>query len=68
MYKYEIEATNIQGARAHDFIGRKFKSINAALRAFDSVYKRKGFRISIIGHDGIDGNPYRLKVIKSTFR
>lgn len=68
-YPYTIEATNIQGAIALDFIGRHFKTMKGALEAFDRLYTRKGFQIVIFKSD-----PERCyervvaRIVKSTFR
>ncbi len=71
---YEIEAGNIQGARAPEFINKRFTSMSDALWSFDAMYARKGFKITIVKYvlmqnDGYWINePVSQKIIKSTYR
>lgn len=68
-YPYAIEATNVSGANAHDFIGKRYKSAAEALRAFDAVYSRKGFMIVIFKHDASRcGELVVYRIVKSTYR
>ena len=69
IYKYRVEATYIDGCIASDFISRRFRSMAAALRAFDAKYSRKGFEIIITKDDPERCyEPIVARIVKSTYR